>query len=174
MDALVRLGNKRGSFLLVLLALVCWFGSVLYCLNTTAESNLRISQKEEEIQRREDALQHREKELEKLWKKLSSASSLTDLPPLTEVIPTTKEWGADEPKRQKVKAAMEFAWNGYVERAWGKDELTPVDGHGKNWLGLGLTIVDALDTLWIMDMKDEFNRGKQWVADHLDFNKVIL
>ena len=34
-----------------------------------------------------------------------------------------------------------------------------------------MTIVDALDTLWIMDLKDEFKRGADWVHNSLDFNK---
>ena len=36
-----------------------------------------------------------------------------------------------------------------------------------------MTIVDALDTLWIMDMKDEFQLGRDWVAESLNFDKNI-
>jgi hypothetical protein len=36
-----------------------------------------------------------------------------------------------------------------------------------------LTIVDALDTLWIMDLKDEFRAGQEWVRTSLSFNKVL-
>jgi mannosyl-oligosaccharide alpha-1,2-mannosidase len=67
---------------------------------------------------------------------------------------------------------MEFAWNGYVSKAWGTDELHPVDGSSNNWLGLGLTIVDAIDTLWIMGMKQEFNKAKDWIEKNLTFDKV--
>jgi len=35
-----------------------------------------------------------------------------------------------------------------------------------------LTIVDALDTLWIMDLKDEFRAGQEWVRNSLNFDKV--
>jgi mannosyl-oligosaccharide alpha-1,2-mannosidase len=35
---------------------------------------------------------------------------------------------------------------------------------------MGATIVDALDTLWIMGMKEEFNAGRDWVAQQLNFD----
>jgi len=47
-----------------------------------------------------------------------------------------------------------FAWNNYKKYAWGMDELRPVSGRGTNWFGVGLTIVDSLDTLYIMGLKD--------------------
>ncbi len=59
-----------------------------------------------------------------------------------------------------------------MDKCWGTDELRPVDGTNNNWLGLGLTIVDSLDTLWIMDLKADFKRARDWVAKNLDFNKV--
>ncbi len=65
------------------------------------------------------------------------------------------------------------AWNGY-KRVWGQDELAPVDGSAHNWMGLGLTIVDSLDTLWIMDLKDEFHEARNWVADNLRFDLVHI
>jgi len=34
---------------------------------------------------------------------------------------------------------------------------------------MGLTIVDSLDTLWIMGLKEEFEKGRQWVRDNLVF-----
>lgn len=36
----------------------------------------------------------------------------------------------------------------------------------------GATIVDALDTLFIMEMKAEFEEAKSWVEENLDFNVV--
>jgi hypothetical protein len=37
--------------------------------------------------------------------------------------------------------------------------------------GLGATLVDSLDTLYIMGLKDEFQRARDWVADSLSFDK---
>lgn len=33
-----------------------------------------------------------------------------------------------------------------------------------------MTIVDALDTLYIMDLQDEFDEARQWVEQHLKFD----
>ncbi len=35
----------------------------------------------------------------------------------------------------------------------------------------GATLLDALDTLWIMDMKQEFARGRDWVARNLTLDE---
>lgn len=73
-------------------------------------------------------------------------------------------------RREAVKEAMKHAWGGYVKRAWGADEVRPVSGERVEWLRLGATIVDSLDTLWIMGLKDEFNQARGWVARSLDFD----
>jgi hypothetical protein len=51
----------------------------------------------------------------------------------------------------------------YEQYAFGTDELRPHSRTGHNWLGQGGTIVDSLDTLWIMGLKDEFEKGRAWV-----------
>jgi len=48
--------------------------------------------------------------------------------------------------------------------------LKPVSNQGYDWLGMGATIVDALDTLWILGLKAEFQQARDWVATHLNFN----
>ncbi len=35
-----------------------------------------------------------------------------------------------------------------------------------------MTMVDAMDTLWIMGMKTEFNEAAEWLTKNLDFGKV--
>jgi len=57
--------------------------------------------------------------------------------------------------------------------AWGRDELKPISKQGRdNWGGMGVTLVDSLDTLWLMGLRDEFTRARDWVRDHLNFNGV--
>jgi mannosyl-oligosaccharide alpha-1,2-mannosidase len=69
-----------------------------------------------------------------------------------------------------VKAAMAHAWGNYKTRAWGSDELKPQSGRGENnWSGVGMTLVDSLDTLWVMGMVAEFREARDWVAAHLSF-----
>ncbi|KAE9601634.1 hypothetical protein Lal_00040660 [Lupinus albus] len=77
-------------------------------------------------------------------------------------------------RREKVKDAMLHAWTSYEKYAWGMDELKPetkigVDSFG----GLGATLVDSLDTLYIMGLDAQFNRAREWIAKSLYFNKNI-
>ncbi|MCO5559693.1 hypothetical protein L7F22_013294 [Adiantum nelumboides] len=75
-------------------------------------------------------------------------------------------------RRDKVKAAMVHAWSSYVKYAWGMDELLPQSRRGSNdFGGLGATIVDSLDTLYIMGLNDEFQKAKEWVASNMTFEK---
>lgn len=58
-------------------------------------------------------------------------------------------------ERQKaVVTAFKHAWKGYKEYAWGHDNLKPISAGSHDWFGLGLTIVDALDTMYIMDLQE--------------------
>lgn len=83
-----------------------------------------------------------------------------------DVDPVTRE------RRDKVKAAMLHAWSSYENYAWGMDELLPQSRRGSNdFGGLGATIVDSLDTLYIMGLQDQFQKAKEWVATQMTFDK---
>ncbi|KAJ0026788.1 hypothetical protein NQD34_017788 [Periophthalmus magnuspinnatus] len=77
-------------------------------------------------------------------------------------------------RRAKIKEMMKHAWDSYRRYAWGSNELRPVSkqGHSSNLFGdiKGATIVDALDTLYIMEMFEEFDVATDWVEKNLDFN----
>jgi mannosyl-oligosaccharide alpha-1,2-mannosidase len=47
---------------------------------------------------------------------------------------------------------MRHAWKAYRTYAWGYDELLPLSKVASSWFGLGLTIIDSIDTLYIMNM----------------------
>lgn len=71
------------------------------------------------------------------------------------------------------------AWKGYEQYAWGQNELKPISrvGHSASIFGasaMGATIVDSLDTLYIMGLKDEFKKARDWVANNLNFNNVSM
>ncbi|KAK3985913.1 family 47 putative glycoside hydrolase [Cladorrhinum sp. PSN332] len=69
----------------------------------------------------------------------------------------------------KVKAEAARAWKGYKTYAWTHDELRPVSKKSKDpFCGWAATLVDTLDTLWIMGMKDEFDDAVQAVKE-IDF-----
>lgn len=74
-----------------------------------------------------------------------------------------------EQKLVEIKKAFGFSWAGYKDRAWMKDELSPVSGGYRNpFCGWAATLVDSLDTLWIMDMKEEFEQAVNSIKD-IDF-----
>ena len=77
---------------------------------------------------------------------------------------TQTSWTA---RRALVVKAIQHAWQGYKQSAWGLDELHPLTNRGSNWFGLGLTIVDSLDTLWLAGLETEFNEARTWVANSL-------
>ncbi|KAK7158321.1 hypothetical protein R3I93_009511 [Phoxinus phoxinus] len=77
-------------------------------------------------------------------------------------------------RREKVKEMMKFAWDNYKSYAWGKNELRPLtkNGHIGNMFGglRGASIVDSLDTLYIMGLMEEYEEAKEWVQNSLDLN----
>jgi len=90
---------------------------------------------------------------------------------------TTEVDEENERRRQKIIEMAKHAWNGYVQYAWGENELKPMTkrGHSPVIFGrtkLGATIVDSLDTLLLMGLKEEFEKAKNWVHLSLDMNQV--
>ena len=75
----------------------------------------------------------------------------------------------------EVKAEFLHAWNGYKKYAWGHDDLKPLSKTYHDWYAepLLMTPVDALDTMILMDMNDEAAATKQYILDHLSFDKDI-
>ena len=77
-------------------------------------------------------------------------------------------------RRDRVVAAMRFAWGSYREAAWGDDELLPLERRGENLLGgFGATIVDALDTLYLMGLEEEYKQARGWVLSELRFRRDV-
>lgn len=78
-------------------------------------------------------------------------------------------------RRQKsVKTALLKDWKAYKQEAWGRDEVSPITGSGRDTFGgWGATLVDALDTLWIMGLEDEFELALKQVAK-IDFTTTTL
>ena len=71
-----------------------------------------------------------------------------------------------------VKSSFEHSWAGYKAHAWMQDELSPLDGGSvQAFGGWAATLVDTLDTLWIMGMKDEFEEAVDAAKD-IDFNST--
>ncbi|XP_054995043.1 mannosyl-oligosaccharide 1,2-alpha-mannosidase IC isoform X2 [Sorex araneus] len=77
-------------------------------------------------------------------------------------------------QREKIKEMMQFAWQNYKRYAMGKNELRPLtkDGYeGSMFGGLnGATVIDSLDTLYLMELKEEFQEAKAWVEESFHLN----
>ena len=64
--------------------------------------------------------------------------------------------GADVGRLQAVKVEFLHAYKGYKSRAWLKDELKPISGGSHTqYCGWAATLIDTLDTLYIMGLYDE-------------------
>ncbi|CAI6337164.1 unnamed protein product [Periconia digitata] len=77
-----------------------------------------------------------------------------------------------EMRRMAVRDEFVRSWKSYKQYAWGKDELSPVDGRAADSFGgWGATLVDSLDSLWILGLKDDFYKAVEEVAA-IDFGKT--
>ncbi len=75
----------------------------------------------------------------------------------------------------EVKSEFLHAWNGYKKYAWGNDDLKPLSKSFHNWYPqpLLMTPVDALDTMYLMGMKEEADKTRKFITDNLQFDKDI-
>ena len=72
-------------------------------------------------------------------------------------------------RRAAVERAFLHAWNGYRDFAWGTDELQPIQQRGSDSFGMGLTLVDSLDTMLLMGLTEQFDEALEWVSKKLVF-----
>ncbi|KZZ99228.1 glycosyl hydrolase [Moelleriella libera RCEF 2490] len=73
-------------------------------------------------------------------------------------------------RRRDVKDSFLKSWSSYKKHAWLHDELTPVSGGAKDTFGgWGATLIDSLDTLYMMGLKDEFDEAVAAVAKNAVF-----
>lgn len=74
-----------------------------------------------------------------------------------------------ESKQALIRASFQRSWVGYKEHAWLHDELRPLSGGYKDpFCGWAATLVDSLDTLWIMGFTDDFEEAAN-AAARIDF-----
>ena len=68
-------------------------------------------------------------------------------------------------RQQQVKAVFTKCWKSYCEKAWMHDELSPISGGARDTFGgWAATLVDALDSLWIMGLKEDFREAAKAAA----------
>jgi hypothetical protein len=71
------------------------------------------------------------------------------------------------------------AWTNYKRYAWGHDDLKPLSKVSTtqsytDWMGLKATAIDALSTLWLMNLKEEFEEVEEDLVESLDFRKADM
>jgi mannosyl-oligosaccharide alpha-1,2-mannosidase len=68
---------------------------------------------------------------------------------------------------EEVRSEFAWAWDHYVAQAWGQDEIKPLTGGASSFPmkthHLGLSLIEALDTLWVMGLDSRFQAGVDWV-----------
>ena len=76
---------------------------------------------------------------------------------------------------QRVREAVQHAWNGYKQYAWGHDDLAPLSKQPHDWYAESLlfTPVDALDTLILLGFDKEAAEARELIATKLSFDKDI-
>jgi len=60
--------------------------------------------------------------------------------------------GPENDRMQAVVDAFRHSWRAYRRYAWGRDELLPISKTYSEWFGVGLTLIDSLDTMFIMGL----------------------
>lgn len=87
---------------------------------------------------------------------------------------TQKEKAEREERLTAVKESFVHSWAGYKKYAWKEDELAPVRGASATTFGgWGATLVDSLDSLWLMGLKEDFEEAVKAV-DEIDFSQARL
>ncbi|KAG5957590.1 hypothetical protein E4U58_005770 [Claviceps cyperi] len=82
---------------------------------------------------------------------------------------SSKQAALRQERRDQVRNVFIADWQNYRTYAWGRDALNPVSATAKDqFSGWAATLVDSLDTLWIMGLRDEFNEAVAAVG-RIDF-----
>jgi hypothetical protein len=68
-----------------------------------------------------------------------------------------------------------FAKLMHAERdAMGDDEYHPIRREGTNLTdagGIGYTVIDSIDTMQLMGLKEEYQRAREWVANNMSLDR---
>ncbi|KAJ2790518.1 hypothetical protein H4R20_007003, partial [Coemansia guatemalensis] len=83
---------------------------------------------------------------------------------------TEEDRSVRKQRANAVKSGFLYAWDGYKKYAYGADEIDVLKRKPKTTRnGWGATLVDSLDVLWLMGLKEEFYRARDFVAG-IDFH----
>jgi len=83
---------------------------------------------------------------------------------------SVEELSVAKERQDAVKAMFLHAWEGYKRCAFGRDEVKPGECGSVDWLHMGITVVDSLDTMWMLQLAEPLRQATEWVKDHLAFD----
>lgn len=61
----------------------------------------------------------------------------------------------------------------YMAKCMGEDEFVPATGKCERWFGIGLTILDSLDTLLLMGLTEEYEESRNWAEKNLKMKNNV-
>ncbi|HEV2373456.1 MAG TPA: glycoside hydrolase family 47 protein [Streptosporangiaceae bacterium] len=103
---------------------------------------------------------------------LAGTASAATLPPARRGVPAVLP--PDSVVTADVRNQFLHAWNGYKKFAWGADEVHPLSGTASDFFvnghSVGLSIIEALDTLYVMELDTEFAAGVSWIDQNLNLD----
>ncbi|KAL7270982.1 mannosyl-oligosaccharide alpha-1,2-mannosidase [Rhizina undulata] len=104
------------------------------------------------------------------WGVFESGSSTIGLPEINRKPALPVNW---DDRREMVKDVFLKSWKAYEEHAWGYDVFHPVSKRGQQMVpkGMGWIIVDALDTMMIMNLSTPLMHAREWVQNTLTFEQ---
>lgn len=79
--------------------------------------------------------------------------------------------GPSNSRQEAVVKAFKHSWKAYKEYAWGKDELMPLSKQSHKWFDVGLTLIDSLDTMYIMGLSTGEHR---WAISTTNLHSYYL
>ncbi|KAI1872614.1 hypothetical protein JX265_005494 [Neoarthrinium moseri] len=76
-------------------------------------------------------------------------------------------------RRERVVDAFKLSWDAYERYAWGYDEFHPESKKGKQMApkGMGWIIVDALDTMMLMNLTSRVSHAREWISTSLTYDQ---
>ncbi|KAJ2905119.1 glycoside hydrolase family 47 protein [Zalerion maritima] len=88
----------------------------------------------------------------------------------SDTIESVADW---DDRRQKVVDTFTLSWDAYERYAWGYDQFHPISKKGEQMAskGLGWIIIDALDTMMLMNLTSRLEHAREWIAKDLTYEQ---
>ena len=69
-----------------------------------------------------------------------------------------------------IRNSFLHSWDGYTKCALGHDFLLPISCKSSDWMNASLTLIDSLDSLWIMGLHDQFDSAVAFLEENISYN----